>query len=61
MKLTRLDFTDSGNDYCDDGEYVAYEDIEPLIRLYDAVKQYGFPDGTKAGDDIADILVEVVE
>ena len=59
INLTRWTPDDSGGFYSENGEYVPYKEIDPFLRLYIAVKRYGFPDGTGAGDDIAEILEEI--
>ena len=35
------------------------EELQILRDLADAVRAYGFPDGTAAGEDIADILARL--
>lgn len=37
------------------------DQTETLLRLEEKVREYGFPDGTAIGDEIAEILTELEE
>ena len=61
MSITRFNVSDDGIDYIDNGDYCVYEEIEAYIKLAKVITEYGFPDGTDAGDDIGELLQEIKE
>ncbi len=57
IKWLKKSFFDGEEEFMDDGEWASsgqVDEFDNLVgKLFDAVTNYDFPDGTEAGDDIA--------